>query len=172
MTEVMGQCLSDIVEIANRLFPFDIAEPWDNCGIQIGDPHRRVKSIAFSLDATPQTVKFAAASSCELLITHHPVLLEPLRNIVADTLFGKTLLDAARTGVDILSLHTNLDAAAGGLNDQLADKLGLESVTTSMSPRCARVGRLPVATTVFGLARKIAEDTGDRSRASNLREGC
>lgn len=158
MAAVMGQCLSDIVEIANRLFPFDIAEPWDNCGIQIGDPTRRVNSIAFSLDATPQTVKFAAASSCELLVTHHPVFLEPFRNIVADSLFGRTLLDAARMGVDILSLHTNLDAAAGGLNDQLTDKLGLENVTTSVSAQCARVGRLPVATTVFGLARKIAKD--------------
>lgn len=158
MAAVMGQCLWDIVEIANRLFPFDIAEPWDNCGIQIGDPTRRVNSIAFSLDATPQTVKFAAASSCELLVTHHPVLLEPFRNIVADSLFGRTLLDAARMGVDILSLHTNLDAAAGGLNDQLTDKLGLENVTTSVSAQCARVGRLPVATTVFGLARKIAKD--------------
>ncbi len=158
MAAVMGQCLWDIVEIANRLFPFDIAEPWDNCGIQIGDPTRRVNSIAFSLDATPQTVKFAAASSCELLVTHHPVLLEPFRNIVADSLFGRTLLDAARMGVDILSLHTNLDAAAGGLNDQLTDKLGLENVTTSVSAQCARVGRLPVATTVFELARKIAKD--------------
>jgi GTP cyclohydrolase I len=158
MAVVMGQCLLDIVEIANRLFPFEIAEPWDNCGIQIGDPTRRVNSIAFSLDATPQTVKFAAASSCELLVTHHPVLLEPFRNIVADSLFGRTLLDAARMGVDILSLHTNLDAAAGGLNDQLTDKLGLENVTTSVSAQCARVGRLPVTTTVFGLARKIARD--------------
>ncbi len=158
MAAVMGHCLSDIVEIANRLFPFDIAEPWDNCGIQIGDPNRPINSIAFSLDATPKTVKFAATSSCELLVTHHPVLLEPFRNIVADTLFGRTLLDAARMGVDILSLHTNLDAAVGGLNDQLTDKLGLESITTSMSARCTRVGRLPAATTVFGLARKIAKD--------------
>lgn len=158
MPAVIGQCLSDIVEIANRLFPFEIAEPWDNCGIQIGDPTRRVNSIAFSLDATPQTVKFAADSSCELLVTHHPVLLEPFRNIVADSLFGRTLLDAARKGVDILSLHTNLDAAAGGLNDQLTDKLGLQNVTTSVSAQCARVGRLPIATTVFGLAHKIAKD--------------
>ena len=158
MAAVMGLCLSDIVEIANRLFPFDIAEPWDNCGIQIGDPTRRVNSIAFSLDATPQTVKFASASSCELLVTHHPVLLEPFRNIVADNLFGRTLLDAARMGVDILSLHTNLDAAAGGLNDQLIGKLGLENVTTFVSAQCARVGRLPEATTVFELARKIARD--------------
>jgi dinuclear metal center YbgI/SA1388 family protein len=160
MATVMSQCLCDIVEIANRLFPFDIAESWDNCGIQIGDPNHRVSSIAFSLDATPQTVKFAFDSSCELLVTHHPILLEPIRNIVTDSISGRTLLDAARMDVGILSLHTNLDAAAGGLNDQLADRLGLEKVTTSVSARCARIGRLPAATSVFKLARKIAGDLG------------
>jgi GTP cyclohydrolase I len=154
----MSQCLSDIVEIANRLFPFDIAEPWDNCGIQIGDPNRSVSSIAFSLDATPEAVKFAAASSCELLVTHHPVLLEPIRNIVPDTLSGRTLLDAARMDVGILSLHTNLDAGVGGLNDQLADKLGLEDVTTPEAARCARIGHLPVGTPISKLAHKIAGD--------------
>ncbi len=154
----MGHCLGDIVEIANRLFPFDIAESWDNCGIQIGDPNQRVSSIAFSLDATPQTVKFAADSSCELLVTHHPILLEPIRNIVADSITGRTLLDAARMHVSILSLHTNLDAAAGGLNDQLTVRLGLEKVTTPVDARCARIGRLPAATSVFKLARKLAGD--------------
>jgi dinuclear metal center YbgI/SA1388 family protein len=158
MAAATGQCLCDIVEIANRLFPFDIAEPWDNCGIQIGDLNHQINSIAFSLDATPQTVKFAADFSCELLVTHHPVLLEPIRNIIANSLSGRTLLDAARMGVGILSLHTNLDAAAGGLNDQLADKLGLEDVATSVSARCARTGRLPEATSVFRLARKIGQD--------------
>jgi dinuclear metal center YbgI/SA1388 family protein len=158
MEAVKRPCLSDIVEIANRLFPFDAAEPWDNCGIQIGDPKCEVTSIAFSLDPTPQTVRFAAAASCELLVTHHPVALEPFRNVVADSLFGRTLLAAARMGVSIVSLHTNLDAAAGGLNDQLADKLHLTDVTTSESMRCARVGRLPAATTVLALARNIAKD--------------
>ncbi|MGB6063336.1 MAG: Nif3-like dinuclear metal center hexameric protein [Desulfomonilaceae bacterium] len=158
MEMVTGQCLSGIVEIANRLFPFDTAEPWDNCGIQIGDPNRRVSSIAFSLDPTPQTIKFATASSCELLISHHPLILQPLRNIISDSLFGRVVLDAARMGVDILSLHTNLDAAAGGLNDQLAYKLGLENIITPIGARCARIGQLPSATTVFSFARKIAKD--------------
>ena len=158
MEVVTGQCLSDIVEIANRLFPFDAAEPWDNCGIQIGNPNRRVSSIAFSLDPTPQTMKFAAASSCELLVTHHPVILEPFRNIISESLFGKVVLEAARLEVDILSLHTNLDAAAGGLNDRLAQKLGLENIATPIGARCARIGRLPSATTLFTFARKIAKD--------------
>jgi GTP cyclohydrolase I len=155
---VTAPCLAGIVEIADRLFPFDMAEKWDNCGIQIGDPRRTVHSIAFSLDPTPQTVRFAADHSCQLLITHHPVLLEPVRIITTATLPGRTLLDAAGLGVDILSLHTNLDAAPGGLNDRLAAKLGLNSISIPLPAACARVGTLAQATEVFALARKWATD--------------
>jgi len=153
-------CLAGIVEVANRLFPFDMAEKWDNCGIQIGDPARAVRSIAFSLDPTPQTVQFAADHSCQLLITHHPVLLEPIRNITTDSLPGRTLLKAAETGVNILSLHTNLDAAPGGLNDQLAARLGLQSISTPLPATCARLGTLAETTALFALTRRWAEDLG------------
>jgi dinuclear metal center YbgI/SA1388 family protein len=155
---VGGLRLSQIVEIADRLFPFEVAEPWDNCGIQIGDPERVVSSIAFSLDPTPQTVRFAAELSCELLITHHPVIVEPLRAISAQELVGRTLVEAARSRVDILALHTNFDAADGGLNDNLASALGLKEVFTPWPARCARMGKLPAAMWLFALAEKIAHD--------------
>jgi len=145
------------VEIADRLFPFQEAEPWDNVGIQIGNPERLIDSVAFSLDPTPQTVEFAARNLCQLLVTHHPVLLEPVRSIRPDNLAGRTLLAAARLGVDIVSLHTNLDAAPGGLNDRLAGTMGLREVITPAPARCARLGRLPAALGVFELAGRVAE---------------
>ncbi len=147
--------LSRIVEIADGLYPFDAAEPWDNCGIQIGDFDQAVHAIAFSLDPTPCAVAFAADHSCELLITHHPVILEPIRSIVPSNLSGKTLLAAARAGVAILSLHTNLDAASGGLNDHLAWTLGLKETFTPLPARCARFGRLETPMSLFALAERI-----------------
>jgi dinuclear metal center YbgI/SA1388 family protein len=150
--------LSGIVEIADRLFPFDEAESWDNCGVQIGNPDRLVSSVAFSLDPTPRTLRFASSNSCDLLITHHPLLLEPLRSISADRFLGRTILDAARLGVDILSLHTNLDAAPGGLNDHLASTLGLQDVIIPLPARCARVGMLSGPLRVSALARKVGQD--------------
>jgi dinuclear metal center YbgI/SA1388 family protein len=149
--------LSQVVEIADRLFPFQEAEPWDNVGIQIGDPDRVVESVAFSLDPTPQTVEFAANNLCQLLVTHHPALFEPIRRITPDNLPGRTLLAAARLAVDILSLHTNLDAAPGGLNDNLAGKIGLQEVIMPTPARCARLGRLPAALSLFELAGMVAE---------------
>ena len=154
---VIGLPLSQIMAVADRLFPFEAAEPWDNCGIQIGDPRRMVLSIAFSLDATPQTVEFAADLGCELLVTHHPVILDPVRRIVPDDLPGSTLFAAARLGVDVLSLHTNLDAAAGGLNDHLAVALGLDDVTIPVNASCARLGLLAEAVSLFGFADRVSK---------------
>lgn len=155
---VRGITLSEVVEIADRLFPFSEAEAWDNCGIQIGDPGAHTRAIAFSLDPLPETVAFAADNSCGLLITHHPVILDPIRSITTNSLSGRTLLDAARRGVGILSLHTNLDSAQGGLNDYLSEVIGLEDVIVPVPATSARFGRLPRITKISALAEKLTSD--------------
>jgi dinuclear metal center YbgI/SA1388 family protein len=158
MKPVKEAPVAKILEIADRLYPFAEAESWDNCGLQLGDPSRMVRRIAFALDPTPTTVKFAADNSCELLVTHHPLMLEPLRSIRADRLAGRTILDAARFGVDIVSIHTNLDAAPGGLNDYLVFRLGLVNPVTPHPARCARIAALPHAMSASDFAGKTAMD--------------
>jgi dinuclear metal center YbgI/SA1388 family protein len=152
--------LAGIIEIADSLFPFKDAEQWDNCGLQIGDLSRVVQGIAFGLDPTPQTVAFAAERSCELLITHHPVLIEPVRSISCETLAGRTLLAAARSRVDIVALHTSFDAAHGGLNDWIAARLGLTEVFIPVPATCARMGTLLETMPALTLAEKVAADLG------------
>lgn len=124
----------------------------------MGDLGRPVRAAAFSLDATPRTIDTAAHHACDLLITHHPLIMESLRSITADEFVGRTILHAARLGVDVLSLHTNLDAAPGGLNDDLAARLGLVEVIVPLPARCARIGDLPSAMTVSAFAAKAAAD--------------
>ena len=155
-----GATLAEIIEVADRIFPFEYAETWDNCGIQVGHPERSIRSIAFSLDATVETVEFASHCACELLVTHHPLIMEPVRSISGETFVGKTILNAVRSGVDILSLHTNLDAAPGGLNDHIADRLGLQDVTVPHPARCARMGRLSAPLPVSDLGRRLARELG------------
>lgn len=134
--------LIQILEIANTKFPFDCSEPWDNSGIQVGNLERDIKNIAFSLDANPATIRFAKENSCELIITHHPILLNPVKKILVSDLIGQTLFFAIASNVDVVSLHTNLDAAPGGLNDYLADLLGLLDVVTPEDASCARLGTI------------------------------
>ena len=153
----MVPTLSQILELADRLFPFSDAESWDNSGVQIGDLSKRITAIAFSLNVSAEAVDFAAENKCDLLVSHHPVLLSPIKQILASDINGRIILMAAKANVDVMSLHTNLDAAKGGLNDFLSNALGLLEVKIPINAPCARFGKLCELETVSELARMICK---------------
>jgi dinuclear metal center YbgI/SA1388 family protein len=119
--------VTDIAGIINKIAPPALAEAWDNPGLQVGDPAGEVSRIMVALDPTPTSVSAALAASCQLLITHHPLIFKPLKSISTGTPLGATIHRAISGGLSIISLHTNYDIASGGLNDLLADKIGLVS---------------------------------------------
>lgn len=116
---------ADIVGIINKIAPVALAETWDNPGLQIGDPCAEVSRILVALDPTPDVIDAAIAASCQLLVTHHPLIFKPLKSISTANPHGASIQKAIRAGVSIVSLHTNYDIASGGLNDLLAGKVGL-----------------------------------------------
>ena len=117
--------LSDILGIVNKIAPPELAESWDNSGLQLGEPNAEIKRIMVALDPTPAVVDSALAASCQLLITHHPLIFKPQKNISTGTSQGKLIYDAIRGGLAIISIHTSYDIAENGLNDLLAAKVGL-----------------------------------------------
>ncbi len=128
--------VADIVGIINKIAPMALAESWDNPGLQIGDPAAEVTCVMVALDPTPAVIDSAIAASCQLLVTHHPLIFKPLKSISTATPHGALIQKAIRGGVSIVTLHTNYDIAKGGLNDLLAGKIGLSNsvplkVTTS-----------------------------------------
>jgi dinuclear metal center YbgI/SA1388 family protein len=118
---------ADIVGIINKMAPVVLAESWDNPGLQIGDPAAEVNRVMVALDPAPEVIDSAIAASCQLLVTHHPLIFKPLTSISAATPHGAAIQKAIRGGLSIVSLHTNYDIASGGLNDLLASKIGLLS---------------------------------------------
>jgi dinuclear metal center YbgI/SA1388 family protein len=125
----MTPVVSDILEIIEDLAPPFLAEEWDNCGLQVGDPDRPVKHVRIALDPTPEVVAAACADKVDLLVTHHPLIFRPLRSIDFKSPVGKAIRSAAVHDLAIYSAHTNLDAAANGLNDILADRIGLKGLS-------------------------------------------
>ena len=150
----------DILQLADQLFPFIYSEKWDNSGIQIGNPQDIVHSVVFSLDPTHETIRYAAQNSSQLLVTHHPLLIEPIKSITHQTPAGLNILHAARNAINILSLHTNLDAAPGGLNDSLANLLNLENVIIPKDALCARIGELPQELSMDDLTDFVGKQLG------------
>jgi len=117
--------LSDIVGIINKIAPPHLAEEWDNVGLQVGDPAAAIERIMVSLDPGFAAVDAAISRSCQLLLTHHPLIFKPLKRVSTADETGAVVHKAIRNGLAIASLHTNYDSAANGVNDLLAAALGL-----------------------------------------------
>ncbi len=117
--------LRELIDIIHRLAPPDLAENWDNSGLQAGSPDQEITSVGLALDATPQTVEAAVAIGCDLLLTHHPLIFKPLKSIDTDSETGAVLKTALSAGLAIVAVHTNWDSAAGGVAAALADLLEL-----------------------------------------------
>ncbi|MDA8413590.1 MAG: Nif3-like dinuclear metal center hexameric protein [Desulfobacteraceae bacterium] len=119
--------LSDILGIINKIAPAGLAEPWDNAGLQVGDPTAEITRIMVALDATPAVIESALQASCQLLVSHHPMIFKPQKSVSTATTPGKSIHAAIRGGLAVASMHTNYDIACGGLNDLLSERLGLKA---------------------------------------------
>lgn len=117
--------LSDIVGIINKIAPPSLAEDWDNVGLQVGDPSSGIERIMVALDPCPEAVDSAIKSSCQLLLTHHPLIFKPLKRISTTDETGRLIHQAIASRLAIVSLHTNYDVAQNGVNDLLAEALGV-----------------------------------------------
>jgi len=117
--------VSDVIGMINKIAPIRFAEAWDNPGLQVGDPTVKTERIMVALDACRDSVEAAIAERCTLLLTHHPLIFKPLKRVSSQDPEGALLLRAIVNGLSIVALHTNYDIAVGGVNDLLAERLGL-----------------------------------------------
>jgi dinuclear metal center YbgI/SA1388 family protein len=125
-SDAMALILADILRILEKMAPLSLAEEWDNVGLQVGDPGREVESVWVALDPSPDVVSAACRKGVGLLVTHHPLIFRPLKRIDTRTPLGAVIEKALRHRLAVYAMHTNLDAAAGGLNDLLAERLGVQ----------------------------------------------
>ncbi|MDJ0783771.1 MAG: Nif3-like dinuclear metal center hexameric protein [Desulfosarcinaceae bacterium] len=122
----MTATLADIIQHMTALAPPALAESWDNCGLQVGDPRWPVRRILVALDPLPAVIQEASEKEIDLLITHHPLLMQPLKQIDFNSPAGKIIAACAVRQMAIFAAHTNLDSVKGGLNDHLANLLNLQ----------------------------------------------
>ncbi len=126
MPESAYPTLGDIGEALEVWAPPGSAQEYDNVGLQVGDARRVVYRALIALDATPAVLDEARRHNATLIVTHHPLLFHPLRSLTADGLVSSLALRLAEAGIALYSIHTNLDAAPGGVSFALAEHLGLE----------------------------------------------
>ena len=131
--------LGRIIGLLEDLAPFSLAEDWDNVGLMVGSEADLISGVMVALDATPEAVEAARRAGANLLLTHHPLLFKPLSAVDPSQPTGAVVYQAIREGLSIVAAHTNLDSARGGVNDILADLLGLVR-TRPLVPVADRTG--------------------------------
>lgn len=117
----------EITGFIEQMAPLSLAEGWDNSGWQAGDPAQPVERAVVALDFTREVLQEAIREKAELIITHHPFIFKPLKCLRYDQPAGSLLRDLVRAGIMLYCAHTNLDNAANGVSQVLADKLGLQN---------------------------------------------
>lgn len=155
----MAPRVKEIVNSLNLDAPFNLAEPWDNVGLLVGNPDQEVTSILIGLDPTNSLIDEALASGANLVVTHHPVIFQPLSSINTADPGGKLLEKLLANEIAIIGCHTNLDSATDGVSDILAARLGLENLspllpTAEKGITGTGLGRIgcfsaPVSATIF-----------------------
>lgn len=111
-----------------KLAPAYMKEEWDNIGLLCGREDREVSRVLVALDPFLSTAQEAAEVGAQLLLTHHPLIFFPAKSVTDRDPVGRTILYLVEHGICAVNLHTNLDSAPGGVNDRLAEVLGLRDV--------------------------------------------
>ena len=149
--------VKDFYAYLNSIAPFEAQEDWDNSGMLVGDENAEVTKAAVVLDITPEAVEKAKSVGANLIISHHPVIFNPIKSVVK----GSLPYELVKSSVNAICCHTPLDIADGGTNDSLAELLGIK-VIRAENP-ILRLGTVE-KTTAKELADSIAKKLGTTVR--------
>ena len=123
----MAVKVSTIIGWLEAFAPQDLAVDGDRIGLQIGSAQQTVDKVLITLDVTRAVVQEAIQMGAKLIVAHHPPLYHPLRTLNTQTAQGEMIANLIKHDIAVYAIHTNLDIVKGGLNDWLAERLGLKN---------------------------------------------
>lgn len=118
--------VSQLSDFFDRLYPFALAEEWDNVGLIVGNPRAEITGVLFALDVLPEVIEEAREHGCNVIVTHHPLIFRAIKRVRSTEPQGELIAALLKHDISTIALHTNLDSARGGLNDTLCELLMLE----------------------------------------------
>lgn len=125
-----------IYDYIDSIAPFSAQEEWDNSGLQVGSRTQEVKRALIGLDATASLVEEAKKKGCDLIISHHPFIFNAVKSFVEPS----PAFMAAKYNISVISAHTSFDCAVGGVNDVLAELVGVYNTKLSEN-KLFRIGK-------------------------------
>lgn len=118
--------VKDIFDFLNDLYPTDTACDFDNVGILVGSPENEAKKVLVALDCNFETLEYAIKMGCDTIVTHHPVIFSPLKNVLS----GSITFELIKNGISVISMHTNLDIAHNGVSEELCKVLDFNEIAS------------------------------------------
>lgn len=154
--------VKDIYNFIDKIAPFDTACDFDNAGLLIGNENAEVTGALACLDCTDSAVQKALELNANLIITHHPVIFTPIKTVLSDSIVYKCV----KNNISVISAHTNLDTAQGGVNDCLANTLELENIEKIICDDgfSIRLGSLPLSMSCKEFAEYCSEKLNIKAR--------
>lgn len=117
--------IKEVIDALERFAPLPLQEDFDNAGLQVGLTEAEVSGALLCLDVTEKVVDEAVALGCNLIVSHHPLIFHALKRISDSTDVQRTVRKAIQNNVTVVSMHTNIDNAQGGVNFKIAEKMEL-----------------------------------------------
>ena len=147
----------------DKKIPASLSCPWDNDGLMCcPDGAREVKRVLIALDVTAEVADEAVRGGYDCIISHHPFIFKGLRSLDGEEAVSAKAIRLIGAGISVMSFHTRLDAAGGGVNDTLCALLGLEDVSPVFEEGIplGRIGSLPVGMSAEELAARVKRALG------------
>lgn len=120
--------VKDIYQYIDSVAPFATQMDFDNAGLLVGSEDMDVSRVMVALDVTAQVVREAARKRCQLIVSHHPIIFHPLKAVDPSDPIQGVVTQLIRKNIAVISAHTNLDIAPGGVNDVLMERLGVKTM--------------------------------------------
>ena len=160
-SKTMSIPLSQLLTTFESLWPSSGAEEWDRPGLTTGKSNQQISKVLLCIDITREVLDEAKNKACELVVSHHQLLLKGVSFLAEDQLKGELVSFAVKNSIAIYSAHTNADIVTGGVSDVLAQTLGLSLsaplVPTGVGIGHGRIGKLKTALTLSEFAKYISD---------------
>ena len=147
--------LAEVIGVLERRYDPTTAAEWDSVGLAVGDPSATIRRVLLAVDPVAATVEEAIGSKADLLLTHHPLFLHPVHGIPASTWKGALAHQLIKNDCALYTAHTNADQSDPGVNDALAEVLGVRTTGWLTEDGLGRIGRLGTPATLRDFAAKV-----------------
>ena len=135
--------VKELYQILSDRIPASLSCAWDNDGLMCcPDLSAPVKRILLTLDVCEAAVDYAISEGCDLIISHHPMIFRPLTSVTEENFTSRKVIECLKNGISVFSFHTRLDIVEGGVNDRLAELLGLTTVEPFGDEETPTLGRI------------------------------